>query len=231
MADLIVRERIFIRLAPLPTVPATANSQIAYVGHDHVDHSTVSDAIAGKTLFIHGSSVDEGNIASIKATKPGKKKHNKTSKHHKTIETSRTRQRHRRQRRLQKWRDDQRWKTEAKWQGDADNDVEPRFVSSDLHGSFVRSRNLVVGDAWTPVAFASALARWRCRCSYACSLCIDASVLINQCFFSHLRLLPVHLVRWRSEQKWKGNNDNNENSNDSADLPKWKQTKKWKSNV
>lgn len=146
MAGLIVRERIFTRLAPLFTVPATANSQIAYVGHDHVDHSTVSDAIAGKTLFIHGSSVDEGNIASIKATKADKKKHSKTSKKHKTIETSR-RQRHHRQRRLQKWRDNQRWQTKAKWQGDADNDVEPRSVSSDLHRAFVRSRNLVVSDA------------------------------------------------------------------------------------
>ncbi|CAM9397785.1 unnamed protein product [Ectocarpus fasciculatus] len=41
---------------------------ISSVGYEHVDHDTVSDAVAGKTLFIHGSSVDEGNVASYKAT-------------------------------------------------------------------------------------------------------------------------------------------------------------------
>ncbi|CAN0338180.1 unnamed protein product [Ectocarpus fasciculatus] len=41
---------------------------ISYVGYEHVDHDTVSDAIAGQTLFIHGSRVDEGSGASIKAT-------------------------------------------------------------------------------------------------------------------------------------------------------------------
>ncbi|CAN0095559.1 unnamed protein product, partial [Ectocarpus sp. 4 AP-2014] len=41
---------------------------ISYVGYEHVDHDTVSDAIAGQTLFIHGSRVDEGSGASIKET-------------------------------------------------------------------------------------------------------------------------------------------------------------------
>lgn len=44
-------------------------SQISYVGYEHVDHTTVSDAVAGQTLFIHGSRVDEGNLASVKDTK------------------------------------------------------------------------------------------------------------------------------------------------------------------
>lgn len=43
-------------------------TQISYVGYEHVDHDTVSDAIAGQTLFIHGSRVDDGSGASIKAT-------------------------------------------------------------------------------------------------------------------------------------------------------------------
>lgn len=30
-------------------------------------HDTVSDAVAGQTLFIHGSSVEEGNVASFRA--------------------------------------------------------------------------------------------------------------------------------------------------------------------
>ena len=47
--------------------------QISYVGTEHVDHSTVSDAVAGQTLFVHGSRVDEGNLASLKATKHERK--------------------------------------------------------------------------------------------------------------------------------------------------------------
>lgn len=39
--------------------------KIAYVGYEHVDHGTVSDAIAGQTLFIHGKNVDEGSNKSV----------------------------------------------------------------------------------------------------------------------------------------------------------------------
>ncbi|CAM9350086.1 unnamed protein product [Scytosiphon promiscuus] len=46
---------------------------ISYVGYEHVDHDTVSDAIAGQTLFIHGSRVDEGSSASITATSSSRK--------------------------------------------------------------------------------------------------------------------------------------------------------------
>ncbi|CAB1103554.1 unnamed protein product [Ectocarpus sp. CCAP 1310/34] len=38
---------------------------IAYVGKAHVDHGTVTDAIAGQTLFIHGKNVDEGSNLSV----------------------------------------------------------------------------------------------------------------------------------------------------------------------
>lgn len=48
--------------------------QISYVGYEHVDHTTVSDAVAGQTLFIHGSRVDEGNLASLSATRLEKNK-------------------------------------------------------------------------------------------------------------------------------------------------------------
>ena len=47
----------------------THPKQISYVGFEHVDHTTVSNAVAGQTLFIHGSRVDEGNLASLNATK------------------------------------------------------------------------------------------------------------------------------------------------------------------
>ncbi|CAM9403327.1 unnamed protein product [Ectocarpus fasciculatus] len=40
---------------------------ISYVGYEHVSHDSVSDAVAGKTLFIHGSSVEDGNVASYNA--------------------------------------------------------------------------------------------------------------------------------------------------------------------
>ena len=49
------------------------SAQISYVGLERVDHSTVSNAIAGQTLFIHGSGIDEGNLASLKATKHERK--------------------------------------------------------------------------------------------------------------------------------------------------------------
>ena len=41
----------------------------------------------------------------------------------------------------------------------------------------------------------------------------------------------VHVVRWKREEKWKGNNDDTDDSDDLDDLPKWKQNEKWKSNV
>ncbi|CBJ49205.1 expressed unknown protein [Ectocarpus siliculosus] len=50
---------------------------ISYVGYEHVDHDTVSDAIAGQTLFIHGSRVDEGSGASIKETAAARKEKKK----------------------------------------------------------------------------------------------------------------------------------------------------------
>eukprot|EP00903_Cladosiphon_okamuranus_P019226 g17680.t1 len=40
---------------------------ISNVGYEHVDSRSVSDAVAGETLFIHGSSVDNGNLAALKA--------------------------------------------------------------------------------------------------------------------------------------------------------------------
>lgn len=49
--------------------PSFPPSQISYVGNEHVDHTTVSDAVAGQTLFIHGSMVEEGNLESLKATR------------------------------------------------------------------------------------------------------------------------------------------------------------------
>ena len=51
----------------------TRARQISYVGYEHVDHGTVSDAVAGHTLFIHGSRVDEGSLASLEATKDERK--------------------------------------------------------------------------------------------------------------------------------------------------------------
>lgn len=41
--------------------------QISNVGYEHVDTQTVSDAVAGETLFIHGSSIENGSMASIEA--------------------------------------------------------------------------------------------------------------------------------------------------------------------
>ena len=41
----------------------------------------------------------------------------------------------------------------------------------------------------------------------------------------------VPIARWKREEKWKGNNDDTDDSNDSDDLPRWKKNQKWKSNV
>ncbi|CAN0456913.1 unnamed protein product [Ascophyllum nodosum] len=44
-----------------------ATNLISYVGAEHVDNSTVSDAVESHTLFIHGSKIESGNMASIRA--------------------------------------------------------------------------------------------------------------------------------------------------------------------
>eukprot|EP00903_Cladosiphon_okamuranus_P009984 g9470.t1 len=54
---------------------------ISYVGYEHVTHDTVSDAIAGQTLFIHGSRVDDGSRAFIKSAAAAKQSKTKTERH------------------------------------------------------------------------------------------------------------------------------------------------------
>lgn len=91
-----------------------ADDQISYVGHEHVDHSAVSDAIASHILFIHGNRVDEGNIASLKATS-AKNEATQGSEIDGFEEGPRI------VRRLQKWRKQHKWKDrqndeeEPKW--------------------------------------------------------------------------------------------------------------------
>lgn len=63
-------------------------------------HDTVSDAIAGQTLFIHGSRVDEGSGASITATAAAKKSNKKKSLAAAEGKTTKTQRRKRRWRRL-----------------------------------------------------------------------------------------------------------------------------------
>ncbi len=87
----------------LQSPPLPLRIQISYVGYEHVDHDTVSDAIAGQTLFIHGSRVDEGSGASITATaaaKKGKKKKAKQSAGDEGGKVAKTQRRRRRWRRL-----------------------------------------------------------------------------------------------------------------------------------
>ncbi|CAM9249732.1 unnamed protein product, partial [Hapterophycus canaliculatus] len=43
---------------------------ISYVGNNHIDHDTVTDAVAGQTLFIHGRNIDDGSKAALKAVAP-----------------------------------------------------------------------------------------------------------------------------------------------------------------
>ena len=144
-------------------------------------------------------------------------------------------------RKLQKWRDNQRWKTTAKWQGDADNDTEPRFVSPSCTVQIrciVHTRSCSTWWSGTP----EVALLW---CWVAVSLRVvvfnslsDAEGIIflfSRGFFPLMRdwvsTFLVHGARWKQEQKWKGNNDDTDDSNDPDDLPKWKRNQKWKSNV
>lgn len=76
------RPRRHIRLRKHITIDRLM--QISYVGYEHVDHDTVSDAIAGQTLFIHGSRVDDGSGASIKATAAAAKRNSNKKEEDKT---------------------------------------------------------------------------------------------------------------------------------------------------
>ena len=144
-------------------------------------------------------------------------------------------------RKLQKWWDNQRWKTTAKWQGDADNDTEPRFVSPSCTVQIrciVHTRSCSTWWSGTP----EVALLW---CWVAVSLRVvvfnslsDAEGIIflfSRGFFPLMRdwvsTFLVHGARWKQEQKWKGNNDDTDDSNDPDDLPKWKRNQKWKSNV
>ncbi|CAM9131448.1 unnamed protein product, partial [Ectocarpus fasciculatus] len=78
---------------------------IAYVGKAHVDHGTVTDAIAGQTLFIHGKNVDEGSNLSMKKVNEA----NGTARNGGAPKVAR---------KLQKWRETEKWKTteDPQWQ-------------------------------------------------------------------------------------------------------------------
>ena len=73
------------------------------MGREHIDHDMVSDAIAAETLFIHGSYVDEGNIASIEATKSSRRAL-------RNVESAPNVARG-----LQKWREEEKWRKIEKW--------------------------------------------------------------------------------------------------------------------
>lgn len=80
MPDIRVSNAPALSLPPNKKTHKKMTSQISYVGYEHVDHDTVSDAIAGQTLFIHGSRVDEGNGASITATSSARNENKKKKK-------------------------------------------------------------------------------------------------------------------------------------------------------
>ncbi len=72
--DSVLHLLLFDTVSPLPSATAdlfpslASYTKIAYVGYEHVDHTTVTDAIAGQTLFIHGKNVDEGSNKSVEET-------------------------------------------------------------------------------------------------------------------------------------------------------------------
>ena len=65
----------------------------------------VSDAIAVDSLFIHGSRIDEGSLASIGAAKINRPDRQGTEST--PLES----------RRLQKWKENEKWRETEKWKG------------------------------------------------------------------------------------------------------------------
>ncbi|CAN0201368.1 unnamed protein product, partial [Ectocarpus sp. 12 AP-2014] len=85
---------------------------ISSVGYEHVNHDTVSDAVAGKTLFIHGSSVDEGNVASYEATEGDASVDVAATQRHLTEDVPKWKTQEKwRNNTVPKWKRNQKWKT------------------------------------------------------------------------------------------------------------------------
>ena len=65
----------------------------------------VSDAIAGDTLFIHGSRVDDGSVASVESLKTSRR----------SLRAKDDSEAPSRARMLTKWKENSKWKTNEKW--------------------------------------------------------------------------------------------------------------------
>ncbi|CAM9467044.1 unnamed protein product [Ectocarpus sp. 12 AP-2014] len=85
---------------------------ISSVGYGHVNHDTVSDAVAGKTLFVHGSSVDEGNVAPYEATEGDVSVDVAATQRHLTEDVPKWKAQEKwRNNTVPKWKRNQKWKT------------------------------------------------------------------------------------------------------------------------
>ncbi|CAM9164100.1 unnamed protein product [Ectocarpus sp. 6 AP-2014] len=127
---------------------------IAYVGKAHVDHGTVTDAIAGQTLFIHGKNVDEGSNLSVEKVNEA----NGTGKNGGASKVAR---------KLQNWKENEKWKTfeEPKWQTSktTKNDNVPkaaRELQADSEDVYDRRRLTATQDGSAPKV-ARKLQKWR----------------------------------------------------------------------
>eukprot|EP00904_Undaria_pinnatifida_P010718 jgi/Undpi1/6777/HiC_scaffold_21.g09255.m2 len=186
---------------------------ISYVGLERVDHSTVSNAIAGQTLFIHGSGIDEGNLASLKIESE-------------VVRMAPSRRRAKKSRKLQAWRENEKWKTttkwqeEEKWKQDSDDDIpnasrigrmlkggndSPAVdkVESDTSHGKRKKRKLQAwreNEKWKTTTKWQEVEKWRQD--------NDES--------------DGDIPKWRRQEKWK--------YTDGDEEPKWRQQEKWKNN-
>ncbi|CAM9638983.1 unnamed protein product, partial [Ectocarpus sp. 8 AP-2014] len=127
---------------------------IAYVGKAHVDHGTVTDAIAGQTLFIHGKNVDEGSNLSVEKVNEA----NGTGKNGGASKVAR---------KLQNWKENEKWKTfeEPKWETSETTKNESvqkaaRKLQTDSEDVYDRRRLTATQDGSAPKV-ARKLQKWR----------------------------------------------------------------------
>ncbi|CAM9712766.1 unnamed protein product [Ectocarpus sp. 4 AP-2014] len=208
---------------------------ISSVGYEHVNHDTVSDAVAGKTLFIHGSSVDEGNVASYEATEADASVDVAATQRHLTEDVP-------------------KWKAQEKWR----NNTVPKYVSPYRIIGWVGvagdTHKIVANPLGTPARFhegqrilsncdermigqlrlvafgvASAL-KYVLGKAYRCWR-TDGNLLISPVLTTYWHeflagrcccALTVVCIRtrWKRNQKWKTKKDDG--------VPNWRANQKWK---
>ncbi|CAM9443683.1 unnamed protein product, partial [Ectocarpus sp. 8 AP-2014] len=223
---------------------------ISSVGYEHVNHDTVSDAVAGKTLFIHGSSVDEGNVASYKATEGDASVDVAATQRQLTEDVPKWKAQEKwRNNSVPKWKSNQKWKQQYEDSSDDEGCMDGcEYTSKDGTRGRVCDSNCSGSDAYGTLGCAAKNGKYGadCRACYndvekarkqdtpenraiMCSTKMPVDVYGRR-LTAHDESDPLLVARDLEALQEDESSPSQKHRHLSDDVPKWKAEEKWKNN-